>query len=139
MARMSARDVSTCLRTTQVPVRLAPVQDSFGLSNRPVGVALQVLRFRVRYPFSQCHCLSLLLAMSSRVYLYFPPRGHNPPPTLRDGLNPHLCLQRCRFPIPHYAKRAGDVCDTEGIEGGCRDVCYQRQLLLVIHYVRSSH
>ena len=27
--------------------------------------------------------------MSSRVYLFFPLRGHEPPPTLRDGLNPH--------------------------------------------------
>ena len=43
--------------------------------------------------------------MSSRVYLFFPPRGHEPPPTLRDRFNPHLCLQRRRFPIPRYAKR----------------------------------
>ena len=28
--------------------------------------------------------------MSSRVYLFFPPRGHEPPPTFRDRLNPHL-------------------------------------------------
>ena len=28
-----------------------------------------------------CRCLSLLLALSSRVYLFFPPRGHEPPPT----------------------------------------------------------
>ena len=27
--------------------------------------------------------------MSSRVYLVFPPRGHKPPPTLRDRLNPY--------------------------------------------------
>ena len=37
-------------------------------------------------------CFSLLLAMSSRVYLFFPPRGHEPPPTLRDRLNPHLSI-----------------------------------------------
>ena len=38
--------------------------------------------------------------MSSRVHLFFPPRGHEPPPTLRDRLN-----QRHRFPVPRYAKR----------------------------------
>ena len=54
---------------------------------------------------SQSRCLSLLLAMSSRVYLFFPPRGHEPPPTLRDRFNPHLSLQNRRFPIPRYAKR----------------------------------
>ena len=43
--------------------------------------------------------------MSSRVYLFCPPRGHEPPTTLRDRLNPHLSLQRRRFPIPRYAKR----------------------------------
>ena len=31
----------------------------------------KVLRFRVRYQLSQSRCLSLLLAMSSRVYLFF--------------------------------------------------------------------
>ena len=44
--------------------------------------------------------------MSSRVYLFFPPRGHKPPPTLRDRLNPHLSLSHRRFPIPRYAKRS---------------------------------
>ena len=39
---------------------------------------------------SPSRCFSLLLAVSSRVYLFFPPRGHEPPPTLRDRLNPHL-------------------------------------------------
>ena len=38
--------------------------------------------------------------MSRRVYLLFPPRGHEPPPTLRDRLNPHLSLKRRRFPVP---------------------------------------
>ena len=42
---------------------------------------------------SQSRCLSLLLAMSSHVYLFFPPRGHGLPPTLRDRLSPHLSLQ----------------------------------------------
>ena len=55
--------------------------------------------------FSQSRCLSLFLAISTRVYLFFPPCGHEPPLTLRDRINPHLSLQRRRFPIPRYAKR----------------------------------
>ena len=65
----------------------------------------KILRFRVRYQLSQPHCLSLFLAMSSRVYLLFSPRGHEPPPTLRGCFNPHLSLQCRRFPILRYAKR----------------------------------
>ena len=91
----------------QISVRLAPVQECFGSSTRLIGVASKVLRFRVRYQFSQSRCLSLILATSSRVYLLFPPRGHGPPPTLRDRFNLHLCLQCHRFPIPRYAKRLG--------------------------------
>ena len=41
----------------------------------------------------------------SRVYVFFPPCGHEPSLTLRNRVNPHLCLQRRRFPIPPYAKR----------------------------------
>ena len=53
----------------------------------------KILRcFRVRLQLSQSRCLSLLLAMSGRVFLFFPPRGHEPPPTLRDRLNPILSL-----------------------------------------------
>ena len=52
----------------------------------------KILRFRVRLQLSQSRCLSLLLAMSDRVCLFFPPRGHEPPPTLRDRLNPSLSL-----------------------------------------------
>ena len=52
----------------------------------------KTLRFRVRLQLSQSRCLSLLLAMSGRVFLSFPPRGHEPPPTLRDRLNPDLSL-----------------------------------------------
>ena len=45
----ASRDASTCLGDTQVPVRLVPVQDSFGSSTRPIiGVALEVIRF-LRY------------------------------------------------------------------------------------------
>ena len=47
----------------------------------------KTLRFRVRLQLSQSRCLSLLLAMSGRVFLFLPPRGHEPPPTLRDRLN----------------------------------------------------
>ena len=65
----------------------------------------KTLRFRVRLQLSQSRCLSLLLAMSGRVFLFLPPRGHEPPPTLRDRLNPNLSLYRHRFPIPRYAKR----------------------------------
>ena len=64
----------------------------------------KTLRFRVRLLLSQSRCLSLLLAMSGRVFLFLPPRGHEPPPTLRDRLNPNLSLYRHRFPIPRYAK-----------------------------------
>ena len=52
----------------------------------------KILHFRVRLQLSQPRCLSLLLAMSGRVFLFFPPRGHEPPLTLRDRLNPDLSL-----------------------------------------------
>ena len=77
-------------------------------STRQLGeirIALQVLRFRVRSQLFQSRCLCLLLAKFSRVYLFFPPRGHKHPPTFRDCLNPHLCLEHRRFAIPSYAKR----------------------------------
>ena len=65
----------------------------------------KTLNFRVRLQPSQSRCLSILLAMSDRVFLFFPPRGHEPPPSLRDPLNPDLSFLRHRFPIPRYAKR----------------------------------
>ena len=40
--------------------------------------------------------------VNSRAYLLFLPRGHKPQPTLHGLLNPHLCLQRRRFPVPRY-------------------------------------
>ena len=43
--------------------------------------------------------------MSGRVFVFFPPRGHKPPPTLRYRLNPDLSLQRHHFPVLRYAKR----------------------------------
>ena len=54
----------------------------------------KILRFRVRLQLSQSRCFSLLLAMSGRVFLFLPPRGHEPPPTLRGRLNPNLSLYR---------------------------------------------
>ena len=65
----------------------------------------KTLRFRVRLQLSQSRCPSLLLAMSGRVFLFVSPRGHEPPPTLRDRLNPNFSLYRHRFTIPRYAKR----------------------------------
>ena len=47
-----------------------------------MGVASQNSALPCAITTSQSCCLSLLLAMSSRVYLFFPPRGHEPPPTL---------------------------------------------------------
>ena len=57
------------------------------LTTREVGQWVsfrKTLRFRVRLQLSQSRCLSLLLAMSGRVFLFLPSRGHEPPPTLRD-------------------------------------------------------
>ena len=68
------------------------------LTTRQLGqwVSLRkTLRLRVRLQLSQFRCLSLLLAMSGRVYLR----------PLRDRFNPNLSLDRHRFPIPRYAKR----------------------------------
>ena len=74
------------------------------------GVASQVLRSRVRLQLSQSRCLFLLLAKSSRVYFFFPPRSHKPSPTFRDYLNPRLCLQRRRFPIPPMPNTRMSLC-----------------------------
>ena len=52
--------------------------------------------------------------MSGRVFLFFPPRGHEPPPTLRDRLNPNLSLWRHCFPIPRYDKRSDVALYTVG-------------------------
>ena len=65
----------------------------------------RILRFRVRLQLSQSRCLSLLLAMFGRIFLFFPPRDHEPPPPFRDRLNPDLSLYRHRVPVPRYAKR----------------------------------
>ena len=74
-----------------------------------MGVASQnSTRFRVRLSLSRC--LSLLLAMSSRVYLFLPPSDHEPPPTLRDRLNPHLSLQRFTFQLPAMPNARMSLC-----------------------------
>ena len=89
--KYKSRDASTCLGATQVSVRLTSVQGFLRLvSYRSMGVASQKSTLPGTITISQYGCVSLLLAMSSRVYLLFTPRGHEPPPTLRDSINPHL-------------------------------------------------
>ena len=71
---------------TLVSVRSAAVQDSFDSSSarrnwcRFAGstllLSLLLLDLRVQSQLSQSRCPSLLLAKSSRVYLFFPPRGY---------------------------------------------------------------
>ena len=97
--RNHAAHPHVCLGATQVgvtqvvvSVRLASVQGFLRLVRGQWVSLRKNLRFRVRLQLSQSRCLSLLLAMSGRVFLFFPPRGHEPPPTLRDRLNPNLSL-----------------------------------------------
>ena len=72
----------------------------------PTGRMLK--RFRCLHIFlkqlSQSRLSLFLLAMSIRIYLFFPPRGRKPPPTLRDRLNPHPRLQRRAFQSPLGAR-----------------------------------
>ena len=90
--RTKSSDASTYLGATQVSVRLAPDEDS-SARRRGQWVSLhKMLRFRVRYKLSRSPRLPLLLAMSSCVYLFCLLRGHEPSPTLRDRLDPHLSL-----------------------------------------------
>ena len=73
------------------------------LSARQLGQLVSLHRFYASVydsNFLSLVRLSLLLAMSGRVYLFFPPCDHKPPSTLRGRLNPHPCLQRCRFSVP---------------------------------------
>ena len=48
---------------------------------------------------SQSRCLSLLLAISSRVYLFFPPRGHEPPPALSAVAYQSPVTSNARMPL----------------------------------------
>ena len=57
-----------------------------------MGVALQNSTLPCVIQLSQFRCLCLLLAMSARVYLFLPPRGHEPPSTLHDRFNLHLSI-----------------------------------------------
>ena len=84
---------SAYLGATQVSVRLAHVPDSSACRLGKWVSPRKVLHFRaLQQLFSQSRCLSLFLAMSSRIYRLFPPRAHEPPATLRDRLNPYLSL-----------------------------------------------
>ena len=103
MARTASRGASTYLGAIRFSVHLAPVQGSFGSSTMSfIGVASHVLRcFGVLNNFFPSLVASLFSwrCLAAPTSLFFLPRGHKPPPTLRDRLNPHLCLQRCRFPL----------------------------------------
>ena len=88
-----SRDAGTCLSATVQGFLSLLYKDSFDSSARPMGVASQnstlpcaMTTFQISLP------LSSLLAMSSRVHLFFPPRGHEPPATLHDRTNTHLSL-----------------------------------------------
>ena len=104
--RYANRRYAGCLGPSRIRTRIP--------TTRQLGqwVSLRkTLRFRVRLQLSQSRWLSLLLAMSGRFFLSLPPRGHEPPPTLRDRLNPTLRLYRHRFSNP-------PLCQTPG----CRSV-----------------
>ena len=51
----------------------------------------KILRFRPRLQLSQSRCLSLLLAMSGRVFLFFPPRGRVTASTQTSVFNVIAC------------------------------------------------
>ena len=88
----ASRDASTCM--PRCCTGFGPFRVRAGLLwlinyNRRVRVASQVLRLRSQ--LSQSCCLSLVLRKSSRVYLFFPPRGHKPPPTFYDSTHTFAC------------------------------------------------
>ena len=100
---------------THLHACVGATDDIFDSSTKPKCVAASRHSLLFRVQLSQSGCLSLLLAISSRVYLFFPPRGQESPPTLRDRLNPHVSLQqRCCFPIPLFAKRPDVALYTTG-------------------------
>ena len=90
--------------STRVFVRLAAVQgcDSYAPSINWCRRFYALWCTITTLPVSRS--LSFLLVMSSRVHLFFPPRGYKSLATPRGRLNPHLFLQRRRFPVPRYAK-----------------------------------
>ena len=69
---------------------------------RSVNVKKTTTTTTTSFPVSQ-----LLLMMSSCINLLFSPRGHEPPPTLRDRVSTHTSAFNTvrRFPVPRYAKR----------------------------------
>ena len=148
MVRKAPRDASTCLGATQVSVRFVPAQvqnyyyfGSLTNINRSMGVASQVPRFRERYQLYQCRCLSLLQAMSSRVYP-FPSRYDKPPPTLRDRLNPHLCLLRRGFLVfPAMPSTRTWLCVHQSIHSFSIPPCPLRtaQKSLLTHRISRGH
>ena len=81
------------LGATQVSFRLAPAQDSFDLSTGPIGVASEDSTLLCAITTSPVYLpLSSSGDVSPPVYLFFPSRGHEPPPALRDSFNSHLSL-----------------------------------------------
>ncbi|CAN0245020.1 unnamed protein product [Ascophyllum nodosum] len=83
---------------------LGPSRACTGLF-QPMDVASQNYTLVCDKKLPQSRCLSLLLVMSTRAYLFFPARGHEPPPTVCDRFHPHLSRQRRRFSILRYGKR----------------------------------
>ena len=85
-----------------------PYKDSFGSSTRQIGhqwMSLRkILRYRVRLQLSQSRFLFLLLAMSSRVYLFFPPRGHDlrpPSVTVSTHISASIAVAFQSSPMPN--------------------------------------
>ena len=72
----------------------------------------KILRFRVRLQLSQSRCLSLLLlTMSGRVLLFFfPPRGHEPPPTLLTASTQTSAFRAIVFQSPDMPNARMSLC-----------------------------
>ena len=71
----------------------------------------KIIRFRVRLQLSQSHCLSLLLAMSGRVFLFFPPRGQPLTPSFSN-------IPLCQTPGCHVRFPSGWCFSTLGPRAG---------------------
>ena len=97
--RHPRNDAAACVRCVLHPLPL-PLSSCLGCI--PPLIGLPFLRF-----YAVVSSLFLLFSffLSGRVFLFFPPCGHEPPPILPDRLNPNLSLERHCFPIPRYAKR----------------------------------
>ena len=68
-------------------------KDSFDLSTGPIGVASEDSTLLCAMTTSPVYLpLSSSGDVSPPVYLFFPSRGHEPPPALRDSFNSHLSL-----------------------------------------------